>query len=201
MDTPAQPPEGDDSLGGLLDFKGVKTFTSEYKTRYAIVAEKKGLSLSIAPKLGIGPLICIVLRVRAQKMEDWANLSDAGNVFGFPELEERGAKHASTDIVVVVGVSPITPYVVGKAIAENKVVEKLIDAIAARLGKAGAETLVEKEALVEYVRNVFEDQIPSDEPKQPDDFPILIGKTAAAKGLTEAAEKYLKQKPKQVKAG
>jgi hypothetical protein len=180
-----------DPLKETLAFKGVETYVSGYGTTYAVVAKKDGLSLAVAPKVLVGKVIGVALRLRAEKVSDYADLSKCRSVFNFPELEERTPQHWSTTIFVVIGLAPVSPLTLGKIIESNKIVATLIDAVEGRLASVGVSFGLPKELIYEYARNVVEDAFPSEEKPQPiTEFPVHIGEAASAQAYQDALKKY-----------
>jgi hypothetical protein len=181
-------------------FSGVKTFTAATGTVYGIIAEGKGLALAIAPKIApTGGFIGIYTRVRVQKQEEWANLEEGGELFGFPEVTKKGSNHSSCEAFVAVALQPTTPFAVGKRVEENKILESLVAAIQARVEKAGQKLIVSPESLVMYLRNVFETVLPSEEPAGITEFPVCIGDKEIANQVQSLFQKFAAKgkKPKQ----
>ena len=179
---------------GLGDFKGIKTFQSAYDSTYGIIAEAKGLHLSILPKLAahpFSPFIGIYIRVRAQKAQEWANLSDAASIFGVPELVEKSPDHASIEFYIPVALQgTVLPYMLGKRIIENKLYEKIVDNIADRVQKAGSSLVADRETIVQYINSKLVDNFPTEEPKNITEFPVFVGDENINKGLTAIAVEF-----------
>lgn len=189
-----QQPQGSDSeaatsfVASLGEYKGIKTFKGK-PSIYGIIAEKNGLALAIAPKIGLGFVSIVDLTVRVQKMAEWANLEDGGALFGFPEVDGGGPERRRTQLAVVVAAGPKTPYQIGRAISEHKVLESMVAAIKERVEAAGATLAVEPEVVVEYIRNAFEDRLPTTEPKEVlTEYPVCIGREAIGNRVQEVAE-------------
>lgn len=195
-DAPDDPEGVKDSLKalGIGDFKGLKTLTNtETGTIYGIIAEAKGLTLSISPRIDARPLfpfVGIYVRVRAQKKEDWANLDAAGELFGLYELIQKSVKHASVEFFTVVGAHPCTPYEVGKVINDNHLFEHILDLIIERVEKAGGKLLAEKSVIRDYMLEQVKDALPTEPSKQPHEFPVMIGPEQISKHLGKLAQEY-----------
>lgn len=198
----AEAKESMKALGiGDGDFKGIKFKTSGYGTPYGTIAEKDGLLFAVAPKVvGPNPIAALFVRVRAEQQQDWANVVQAPDVFGFPELTQKSKTHMSTDVYVAVGTRPITGKHVHEIIAERKLVESVVNTIADRLEKAGAKLLVPRSVIVEFIREKYADQIPDEEEKMLEEFPVVIGDKAISKRLTDIFEKYYEKEVNAAKA-
>lgn len=183
---------------GIEGFKGIETFQSNYGSVYGIIAKNKGLSLSITPKLEIGrTFVSLMIRVRASKAEEWANLEDSLTIFGFP-FESRGPDHASVEVYVPVAISPSSPFEVGKIMADNRVVGKVVSEIEKRVKEAGSELLVSADSITEYLTQRLQDFLPNEEPKKITEFKVLVGYGAYKEGKKELKmalfpEKYAPQ--------
>lgn len=147
----------------LKDITGIETFrAASTGTRYATIAKAKGLALAIAAKVTtMGPVAVLYVRVRAQKLEPWANLSEAGDVFGFHELTEKSPEHSSMEVAIPLSLTTVGPHEVGKIIEKYDLVGKIVDGIYARI----AFPTVPKNVTREYLLNVFTDSFPSEPPK------------------------------------
>lgn len=183
-----------DLIGG---FSGVKTFTAQTGTIYGVIAEAKGLSLAIAPKIAPSSgFVGIYTRVRVQKEESWADLSEGPALFGFPEMTEKSSRHSSCEAFVAVALQPTSPYQVGKTIENHAILESLIEAIQKRVEDAGQKLTVSPELLVMYLRNVFESVLPTEEPAYIKEFPVCIGDKEIVTQVKALFEKYGKKKKK-----
>lgn len=190
----------------LKGFNGMETMVARHTgTRYGVLAKNKGLVLAVTPKIEVtGEMIGIIVRVRAERLEDWANLEDALNVFGFPELVTKSETHSSMDVVVWLSRPGVGMYDIGKIIADEKIVEKVMDAIYDRAEKASVVGLTDKELAVEYMKNVFSDNLPSEPVKNfgPEDRIVCMGKEAAYKQYMALKEKYtVKPQPPEASKG
>lgn len=201
-------PEGmQDSLkalgfGSAGGFKGLTTVKNEETgTIYGVIAKAKGLTLSLSPRIDARfdvPFIGVFVRVRAQKEEEWANLDDAGSLFGISELAQKSESHASVEFFTVVAAHPCTPYECAQIIANNKIFENTLDLIASRVEKAGCKMLAEKLVILDYMLEQVKDTLPSEPTKHPKEFPILIGGTAIVNYMHKLAVEfgYIKKKAK-----
>jgi hypothetical protein len=196
---PVNQQEAANTAKGLIgDFNGVQTFEAKTGTRYGIIAEANGLTLSLAPKIAPSMgFIGIYTRVRIQKKEDWANLDDGPALFGFPEMTQKSDQHMSCEAFVAVSLQPCTPFQVGKLIEENQILESLVGAINSRVEGAGQKLVLPVDAMTMYLRNVFETVLPSEQPKAITTFPVCIGDDAIGNHVKALYEEFGKKKPKQ----
>jgi hypothetical protein len=199
---PVDPEEAANTTKGLIGgFSGVKTFTAATGTVYGIIAEGKGLALAIAPKIApTNGFVGIYTRVRVQKQEDWANLEEGGELFGFPEVTKKGSNHSSCEAFVAVALQPTTPFVVGKLVEANSILESLVAQIQKRVEAAGQKLAISPESFVMYLKNVFETMLPTEEPAGIDEFPVCIGDKAISNHLQALFNQFGKggsKKPKQ----
>jgi hypothetical protein len=185
-----------ETVKGLLGgFNGVETFKAKATgTVYGIIAEAKGLTLAIAPKItpAMG-LIGIFVRVRVQKKEEWANLADGPALFGFP-VNPKSHDHSSCEAFVAVSLQPCTPYQVGKVIEEKAILESLVAELQKRVESAGQKLVISPDAVVMYLKNVFDTVLPTEEQKQIDEFPVCVGDEEIAAHAKALYEKFGKKK-------
>ena len=153
--------------------------------------------MAIAPKLApASGFIGIYTRVRVQKREEWANLEEGGPLFGFPEVTKKGSNHSSCEAFVAVALQPTTPYQVGKTVEERKILESLVAQIQKRVEDAGQKLVISTDALVMYLKNVFETVLPTEEPKTITEFPVCIGDKAIGEHLQALYKQFGAKKMK-----
>lgn len=195
-------PESDDAKEALKGFLSAVTASGDTTTfsakgtgtRYLTIATAKGLMLAVTPKVKAAPIIGIFLRVRAQKAEVWANLDDANQLFGFPFLDKSDV-HKSVEVYVPVAKLPATVQQIGKAIETNKLIKLLVDTVCDRVEKAGAQISIPRDTIIEYIRNIFMDAIPSEDPalKLVPEFTVAIGEKEIITVLKKAIKHFADQ--------
>jgi len=158
---------------------------TEQKSVYVVFAEKNGLALGfrgdVVPQLG-AKVIMLFARIRCQKQEDWANLSDGPNLFNLPQLAEKGPKHSSFEAGMIVAKLPVTPYQVSQIVKQQDLIGKMVDAILGMLPKT-IKPIVTREQLVMYLANKLEDQLPDTEEVPLTEFPVHVGYKAIFEAL------------------
>lgn len=169
----------------LKSFKGMKTVRG-HPSMYAVLAEAEGLMLTVAPKIMLGPVVALDLRLRIRRAdpEGEINLESAGSVFGFPEAEpidsDPNDPRSGTDLMIAITTVPRTPYELGKVVYDNGILNKLVDEIGARVMGAGVKLSVEPDVIVEYFSEQLKDNLPTEAPveKAITDFPVMVGREA-----------------------
>lgn len=179
-------------VDALVSGSKVQTFKAQTGTIYLVIASNDGVTLSLAPKLMVSPknpVVGLVLRVRAQVMKGKG--TGKNPVWdGFPELVEKTNTHASTEVMTAVGLSPTTSFEIGQSIANNKVIESMVDVIYKRLEEKSFTPSIPRETVVEYVRNVIEDLLPSEPKKTITDFPVCIGTKEISERMDALYEQF-----------
>lgn len=167
----------------LQAFKGMKTVKG-HPSIYAVLAEKDGLLLTAAPKIALGGILGLSLRIRVRKANDDAVLnSESGSVFGLPECGDYDKSHnhgdprIGTDLFVALSTVGVAPYELGEIVYENQVLGKIVDELHARVMGAGGTLSVEPAVIVEYFSEQLKDSLPNEKPKEKivTDFPVVIG--------------------------
>lgn len=169
----------------LSTFKGMKTVRG-HPSMYAVLAESQGLLLTAAPKLMLGSVIGLALRLRIRKADPEVamDLETAGAVFGFPEaLPVDGGDEdprSGTDVAVAISTIPRSPYELGKVVYDNGILNKLVDEVGARVMGAGVKLSVEPDVIVEYFSEQLKDNLPTEPEteKAITDFPVVVGSEA-----------------------